>query len=137
MVFDDKKGCTLFDEPVEKSDQEGDIVEVESGGGLVEDQEWRGRGGWRRTLFLATVFGSCVFLLLGGEMGDEFESLSFSAGQLTQGLATAEVAESDFAQKRKGLADLLVAFPSPRGEVVAGGKVEQSLGRGHFEELID
>ena len=137
MVFDDKKGCALFDEPVEKSDQEGDIVEVESGGGLVEDQEWRGRGGWRRTLFLATVFGSCGFLLLGGEMGDEFESLSFSAGQLTQGLATAEVAESDFAQKRKGLADLLVAFPSPRGEVVAGGKVEESFGCGHFEELID
>ena len=137
MVFDDKKGCALFDEPVEKSDQEGDIVEVESGGGLVEDQEWRGRSGWRRTLFLATVFGSCRFLLLGGEMGDEFESLSFSAGQLTQGLATAEVAESDFAQKRKGLADLLVAFPSPRGEVVAGGKVEKSLGCGHFEELID
>ena len=100
MVFDDKKGCALFDEPLEKSDQEGDIVEVESGGGLVEDQEWRGTGGWRRTLFLATVFGVCRFLLLGGEMGDEFESLSFSAGQLTQGLATAEVAESDFAQKR-------------------------------------
>jgi hypothetical protein len=35
------------------------------------------------------------------------------------------------------LADLLVAFPSPRGEVVAGGKVEESLGCGHFEELID
>ena len=86
---------------------------------------------------MATVFGSCGFLLLGGEMGDEFESLSFSAGQLTQGLATAEVAESDFAQKRKGLADLLVAFPSPRGEVVAGGKVEESFGCGHFEELID
>ena len=137
MVFDDKKGCALFDEPVKKSDQEGDIVEVESGGGLVEDQEWRGRGGCRRTLFLATVFGSCGFLLLGGEMGDEFEALSFSARKLTEGLATAEIAESDFAQKRKGLADLLVAFPSPRGEVVARGKMEQSLGCGHFEELID
>jgi len=137
VVFDDKKGCTLFDKAMEKSDQEGDIVEVESGGRLVEDQKWRGRGGWRRTLFLATVLGSCGFLLLGGEMGDEFESLSFSAGQLTQGLATAEVAESDFAQKRKGLADLLVALPSPRGEVVARGKMDQSLGCGHFEELID
>jgi hypothetical protein len=133
VVFDDKKGCTLFDEPVEKSNQEGDIVEVESGGGLVEDQEWRGRGGWWRTLFLATVLGSFGFLLLGGEMGDEFESLSFSAGQLTEGLAAAEVAESDFAQEGERLADLLVTFPSPRGEVVAGGKVEQSLGCGHFE----
>jgi hypothetical protein len=37
VVFDDKKGCTLFDEPVEKSDQEGDIVEVKAGGGFVED----------------------------------------------------------------------------------------------------
>ena len=66
-------------------------------------------------------------------MGDEFESLSFSAGQLTEGLAAAEVAESDFAQEGERLADLLVAFPNPRGEVVAGGKVEQSLGCGHFE----
>jgi hypothetical protein len=133
VVFDDKKGCTLFDEPVEKSNQEGDIVEVESGGGLVEDQEWRGRGGWWRTLFLATVLGSFGFLLLGGEMGDEFESLSFSARKLTEGLAAAEVAESDLAQEGERLADLLVAFPNPRGEVVAGGKVEQSLGCGHFE----
>jgi hypothetical protein len=137
VVFDDKKGCTLFDKAMEKSDQEGDIVEVESGGRLVEDQKWRGRGGWRRTLFLATVLGSCGFLLLGGEMGDEFESLSFSARKLTEGLATAEVAESDLAQEGERLADLLVTFPSPRSEVVAGGKVDQRFGCGHFEELID
>jgi hypothetical protein len=66
-------------------------------------------------------------------MGDEFESLSFSARKLTEGLATAEVAESDLAQEGERLADLLVTFPSPRGEVLGGGKVEQSLGRGHFE----
>jgi hypothetical protein len=37
VVFDNKKGCTLFDEAVEKSDEECDIVEVKAGGGFVED----------------------------------------------------------------------------------------------------
>ena len=96
MVFDDKKGCALFDEPMEKSDQEGDIVEVESGGGLVEDQKW-GVSLWcGRILILATALGSSGFLLLGGEMCDEFEPLSFTSGELAEGLATAEVAEPNF-----------------------------------------
>ena len=52
-------------------------------------------------------------------------------------MATAEVAEADLGEELKRGTDSLVAFTGAGGEVVARGKVEQSLGGSHFQELID
>jgi hypothetical protein len=78
MVLDDKKGGTLVDEAVEQSDEEGDIVEVKTGGGFIEDEKRRSVGGGGRG-FVAGFFGSFFLFFLGGQMGDKFKSLGFSA----------------------------------------------------------
>ena len=78
MVLDDKKGGTLVDEAVEQSDEEGDIIKVKTGGGFIEDEKRRSVGGSGR-VFVAAFFGSFFLFFLGGQMGDKFKSLSFSA----------------------------------------------------------
>ena len=76
MVLDDKKGGTLVDEAMEQSNEEGDIIQVKTGGGFIEDEK-RGSVSGRGGVFIAAFFGS--FFFLGGKMGDKFKSLSFSA----------------------------------------------------------
>ena len=64
VVFDDEKGCPLVDEAVKQPNQEGDIVQVKAGGGLIEDEE----GGvirFKRT-FLSTRFWGVGLVVLRG-----------------------------------------------------------------------
>lgn len=44
IVLDDKEGATAFDELAEGGEELGDVVEVEAGGGLVEDVEGAAAG---------------------------------------------------------------------------------------------
>jgi hypothetical protein len=78
MVLDDKKGGTLVDEAVEQIDEEGDIIQVKTGGGFIEDEKRRSVGGGGR-VFVAAFFGSSFLFFLGGQMGDKFKPLSLSA----------------------------------------------------------
>jgi hypothetical protein len=51
---------------------------VKTGGGFIENEKRGGVGG-RGRVFGATFFGSFFLFFLGGQMGDEFKSLGFSA----------------------------------------------------------
>ena len=48
VVLDDEEGAAAFDELAEGGEELGDVVEVEAGGGLVEDVEGAAAGAWRR-----------------------------------------------------------------------------------------
>jgi hypothetical protein len=65
MVLDDKKGGTLVDEAVEQSDEEGDIIQVKTCGGFIEDEK-KGSVGGRGRVFVAAFFGSFFLFFLGG-----------------------------------------------------------------------
>jgi hypothetical protein len=78
MVLDDQKGGTLVDEAMEQSNKEGDIIQVKTGGGFIEDEKRRSVGGSGR-VFVPAFFGSFFVFFLGGQMGDKFKSLGFSA----------------------------------------------------------
>src|SRR5262249_2249725 len=77
VVFNDQKRRTGVLELAEGVEELGDVVEVQAGGGLVEDVE------------NALVFGA-------REMRGKFEALGLAAGEGGGGLAEAEVAETDF-----------------------------------------
>jgi hypothetical protein len=77
MVLDDKKRGTLVDEAVEQSDEEGDIIQVKTGGGFIEDEK-RGSVGGSGRVFVAAFFGIFFLFFLGGQMGDKFKPLGFS-----------------------------------------------------------
>ena len=77
MVLDHEHGVARVDQAVEDAEQLADIVEVEPGGGLVEDVEVRPRS--RRAASSAR----------------DLEPLGLAAGQGGGGLAEAEVAEPD------------------------------------------
>ena len=76
VVFDDEEAGALFNELFEGVEEAGDVVEVEAGGGFVEQVEGALVGGL-------------------GEMGGEFDALGFAAGEGGGGLAEAKVAEAD------------------------------------------
>jgi len=136
MVLDDKKGGTLIDEAVEQSDEEGDIVEVKTGGGFIEDEKRRSVGGNGR-VFVAAFLGSFFFFFLGGQMSDKFKSLGFASRELAERLATTKVTESDFGEESEGGDDFLVALAGAWGEVIAWSEMKQGLGSGHFEEFMN
>jgi hypothetical protein len=134
VMFDNQERVSLVDQPVQKRDEEPDIVEMQTGGGLVEDQE----GGTVGEFFSASTPPRFFAGRRGlGEMGDQFETLSFSAGKLAEGLAATEVAETDLGEKLEGSADLLMTFARPRREVLRRGVKGESLGGCHVEELVD
>ena len=62
VVLDDDDAVSLVHEAVEDFDEKGDIVEVQPGGGFVEDQEG-------------------LFAGLADEVVDEFEALGLAAGE--------------------------------------------------------
>ncbi len=101
IVLDDDEGATAVKELAEGCEELGDVIEVEAGGGLVEDvEDTAGLGGP----------GGGVGGTYLGEMGGELDALGFSAGQRGGGLAEAEIAEADFVEdgellKQAGLAN--------------------------------
>jgi hypothetical protein len=80
---------------------------VKAGGGFVENEE-RGAGWIFFSSSTAKSFfpGRCGL----GEVSNQFEALGFAAGELAEGLAAAEVTETDLGEKLEGGADLLVAL---------------------------
>lgn len=82
VVFDDKEGGALVDEAMEEADEQGDIIEVKSGGGFIEDEK---RGGVSRFggRLLFAFFGGFGRLILRGEVSHKFQPLGLSARKLT------------------------------------------------------
>ena len=87
VVLDHDDRVALVDEAVEHFEQFGEVVEVEAGGGFVEQVER-----------LAGVGPS--------KLGREFHALGFAAGERRRALAEREVVEADVAQRLQDAADL-------------------------------
>ena len=78
-MLDDEERSAGFEKFAKSGEEFGDVVEVEAGGGFVEDVED------------AFVFGA-------REVRGEFEALGFAAGKRGSGLAEPEIAEADFVE---------------------------------------
>ena len=76
VVLDDDDGVAEVGEAVEDFEELADVVEVEAGGGLVEEVE-----------------GAAGLAL--GELAGELHALGFAAGEGGGGLAEVDVAEAD------------------------------------------
>ena len=107
VVFDDHHRVALVDELLQGGEQPADIVEVETGGGLVEDEERSGPG---RT----------------GDVGGQLEALGFPAGKGGDGLAQPEVVEPHPGQRPEPAHDLRLVPEELHG-----------LGDGEAEHVVD
>ena len=90
VVFDDDEGVAVFDEGVEGGHEFADVVEMESGGGLVENEEGVG--------------GEVAF----AEEAGEFDALGFSSTEGAAALAESNISESDICERLDLVADLEV-----------------------------
>jgi hypothetical protein len=108
MTADDDDRLAGVDEPVEQSEQLLDVGEVETGGRLVED----------------------VDAAVGGHVGRQLEPLPLAAGQRSERLADAEVAEPDIGEP---------AEDGVRGRRARLACAEElpGLGHRHREHLAD
>ena len=75
-----------FDQPLKQPNEQRDVVEMQAGGRLVEDE---------KVAALAS-FGAAV-----GQMPNELEPLRFAAGKGVQRLAEPEITEPDFLEHRE------------------------------------
>jgi hypothetical protein len=122
VVLDDEEGAAAFDEFAEGCEEFGYVVEVEAGGGLVEDVEGAAAG-----LGCGFVGGAAVGDgSRGGEVGGEFDALGFAARERGGGLSETDVAEADLVEDVKLVDDLWVA-----------GEVDECLLDGHVEDVVD
>src|ERR1700733_13592183 len=121
VVLDDEQGAAALDEFAECGKKLGDVVEVEAGGGLVEDVEGSAPG-----------FGCGVVCRArrdaagGGEVRGEFDTLGFAAGECRGRLAETDVAEADFVEDVELVDDLRMA-----------GEVYKGFFDGHVEDVVD
>ena len=74
IVLDDQDGMALFDQGVEGGQQFADIMEVKSGGRLIENKQ---------DMSLGAAFS---------KEGGEFDALGFAAGEGIRGLAQFDIA---------------------------------------------
>ena len=81
VVFDHDHAMAVGDQRVQRGEQFGDVVEVQAGGGLVEDEE---RG------FLVLSFG---------EEGGKFDALRLTATERTAALAELHITETGLLQR--------------------------------------
>ena len=110
VVLDDNDAVSLVHEAVEDFDEKGDIVEVEAGGGFVEDEKG-------------------LFAGLADEVVDELEALGLAAGEGIHGLAELEVVEADFGEEAQRAGDF--------SRLVEGLEKFHGLGGGEFEDFVD
>ena len=107
VVLDDEERVPGLDQPPEGAQQFGDIVEMQAGRRLVEQEQ-------RAAARAALARGACAFpglLRAGGavrQMTGELEALRFAAGQRRHGLAQAQVIEPHFGERRQPQADFRV-----------------------------
>jgi hypothetical protein len=107
VMFDDDDGISLFDEAIEDAEEFEDIVEVESGGGFVEQVE-------------------CASAVGSAEFGGQFDALGFAAAECGCGLSESEVSESDGIEGGEWCADA--------GDV---GEQFKGTADGHIEDVGD
>src|SRR5579862_434652 len=91
VVLDDEDGVAEADEALENVEKLADVVEVQAGGGLVEDIE-RAAG------------------LPLGEFASQLDSLRFASGESSGGLAELHIAEADFHDRSELLLNLRNVF---------------------------
>src|ERR1700733_3260798 len=121
VVLDDEQGAAALDEFAECSEKLGDVVEVEAGGGLVEDVEGSAAG------FGGGVVGRARRdAARGGEVRGEFDTRGFAAGECCGRLAKTDVAEADFVEDVELVDDLRMP-----------GEVYKGLFDGHVEDVVD
>ena len=103
VVLDDDDGVAEVGEAVQDFEELADVVEVEAGGGLVEEVE-----------------GAAGLAL--GELAGELHALGFAAGERGGGLAEVDVAEADVDEGLEFLAGL--GNVAEDGKRVFDGEVE-------------
>src|SRR5260370_28877161 len=91
MVLDDEHGVAEIDEALQNVEKFSHVVEVQAGGGLIEDVE--------RAAGLAL-----------GKLAGQLDALGFAAGKSCGGLTEGDVAEADFDESRKFLLNLRNIF---------------------------
>ena len=87
VVLDDDHGVAGVHQAVEHAQQLADVLEVQAGGGLVEDVEGAAGGAL-------------------GQLARELDALRLAAGEGGRGLAEGDVAEADVGQGLQRAADL-------------------------------
>jgi hypothetical protein len=114
IVLDDDEAVAFIDEALEQFDEQRDVVEVEAGGGFVEEEK--------------AAFAGCLRFQ---QMTDEFEALRFTAAEGVERLAEAQVAES-------GINDELQAAIDRRdGAMLDAGEPRHGIVDGHAEHVVD
>ena len=88
-MLDHQHGVAGLDQAVEHEQELAHVLEVQAGGGLVEDVEGAAGGG-------------------AGELAGELDALGFAAGELGGGLAELEVAEADVLEGAQDAGDVAV-----------------------------
>src|SRR5882757_6500711 len=121
IVLDDEEGAAAFDELAEGGEEFGYIVEVEAGGGLVEDVKGAAAGFSCSVVCGAAGDGAC-----GGEVRGKFAALGFAAGECGGGLAETDVTEADLVEDVELVDDFWVP-----------GEVDEGLFDGHVEDVVD
>ena len=91
VVLDDEHGVAKIDEALQDVEELSNVIEVQAGGGLVEDVE--------RAAGLAL-----------GKLASQFDALGFAAGKSCGGLAKGDVAEADFDESCELLLNLRNIF---------------------------
>ena len=100
VVLDDHHRVAQIDQAIEHVQQLGQVVEVQPGGGLVQEVEGPSGVG-------------------AGELGGQFHPLGLAAGERGGGLAQGNVAQADVAERLQNAADLGDLLEQPAG-LVAG-----------------
>jgi len=104
VVLDHDQRMPGLQQLVEGAEQLGDVLEVQAGGGLVEEEEQTGFGGFPSLtpkLIHSTGFAYRLPLRRLGEVAGELEALRLAARQRRNGLAEAQVVEADVGQRRE------------------------------------
>src|SRR6266481_7532372 len=91
MVLDDEHGVAEIDKALQDVEELSNVVEVQAGGGLIENVE-RAAG------------------LAFGKLASQFDALGFAAGKSGGGLAEGDIAESDFDERGELLLNLRNIF---------------------------
>ncbi len=91
VVLDDEHGVAEIDEALQDVEELSDVIEVQTGGGLVEDVE--------RAAGLAL-----------GKLASQLDALGFAAGKSCGGLTEGHVAETDLHERSKLLLNLRNVF---------------------------
>ena len=93
VVLDDDDRAACVDQTAKGGEQFADIVEVQAGGGLVEDVEHARRLRLRRCLVCALATSRS-----GLQVGGQLHALGFAAGERGGGLAQTQIAQADFVE---------------------------------------